>query len=268
MSCNHDCKNCKVKSGCSEKTFYKTDFKIKKVIAIMSGKGGVGKSSVTSLLASLISKRGKKVGIIDADLTGPSIAQAFNLHERLKGDGKYIYPAISKDGVKVVSVNLLIENETDPVVWRGPVLSGALKQFYSEVYWDELDYLFIDLPPGTSDIQLTILNNIPLDGVFVVTTPQDLVTMVVTKAINLINKCNVKILGIIENMAYLVCPCCNREILLYGESKLNDICNIHNTNAICSLPIDKDLASMIDEGKIEDYYTNLLDYAIEVLENL
>ena len=269
MSCNHDCKNCKVKSGCSEKKYFQTtNSNIKKIIAIMSGKGGVGKSSVTCMLASLMNKRGYKVGILDADITGPSIPKAFGVKGRLLGDGKVMYPHESEDGIKIVSINLLLEDETSPVLWRGPVLSNALNQFYSEVAWEELDYLFIDMPPGTSDIQITVLNNIPVDGVVMVSTPQDLVSMVVAKACKLVDKVNVKTLGLVENMAYVTCPCCDKIIEIYGPSKLESAASDLGIKPLASLPIDPSLASLMDEGKISEYFTNLLDLAMLEIESL
>lgn len=267
MACNNDCKNCSIKGNCSEKKYFTlTKSKIGKIIGVMSGKGGVGKSSVTAMLASHMARRGKKVGILDADITGPSIPQAFGVHERLEGSDKLMYPAVSSCGIKIVSVNLLLDKETSPVVWRGPILGNAVKQFYSETVWDELDYLFIDMPPGTSDIQLTVLNNIPVDSVVIVTTPQDLVSMVVSKAISMINKIGINIAGIVENMSYMVCPCCGEKLNVFGESKLNEESKKYNILPLAKLPIDSKMASLTDEGKIYDYQTEELDYATDILE--
>ena len=269
MACNSDCKNCKIKGACTEKKFFPLkDSSIKKIIAVMSGKGGVGKSTVTANLASFMAKRGYKVGILDADITGPSIPASFGVHTRLEGNEKVMYPAVSKNGIKMVSVNLLLENESSPVVWRGPVLGNAIRQFYSECIWGDLDYLFIDMPPGTSDIQLTVLNNIPVDGAVIVTTPQDLVSMVVSKAVNMIQKVNVSIVGIIENMAYFKCPCCNELINIFGPSHLADACMKYGIKSLGRLPLNPKLAKLIDEGKIEDYNSNEFDVCLNEIEAL
>lgn len=269
MSCNNDCKNCKIKGNCSEKKYFTlTNSKITKIIGIMSGKGGVGKSTVTATLASMLNKMGKRVGILDADITGPSIPAAFGVHGRLNGNEKLMYPAVSKNGIKMVSVNLLLDEETSPVVWRGPILGNAIKQFYSECVWEELDYLLIDMPPGTSDVQLTVLNNIPVDGVVVVSTPQDLVSMVVAKAVTMIKKIGIPIVGVIENMSYLTCPCCGNEINVFGESHLEQECLKYDLKPLAKLPIDPSLAKLIDQGKIEDYETNKYNKTILEIEKL
>lgn len=269
MACNSDCKNCKVKGACTEKKYFTLkDSKIKKIIAVMSGKGGVGKSTVTSNLASFMQKRGYKVGILDADITGPSIPASFGVHTRLEGSEKVMYPAKSKNGIKMVSVNLLLDKETSPVVWRGPVLGSAIRQFYSECIWGDLDYLFIDMPPGTSDIQLTVLNSIPVDGVVMVTTPQDLVSMVVAKAVNMVKQIGLPIVGIIENMSYLVCPCCNERIQLFGPSHLAEECIKYGLKSLGQLPLNQKMQSLIDEGRIEDYESDEFDVALNEIEML
>ena len=267
MSCNHDCKNCKVKSGCSEKKYFQTtNSNIKKIIAIMSGKGGVGKSSVTCMLASLMNKRGYKVGILDADITGPSIPKAFGVKGRLLGNGKVMYPHESEDGIKIVSINLLLEDETSPVLWRGPVLSNALNQFYSEVAWEELDYLFIDMPPGTSDVTLTVFQQIPVDGLIMVSTPQDLVKMMVKKSITMAEMLNVKIIGLVENMSYVKCPNCNERFEIFGKSHIHETAAEHNLEVLASLPIDPLIREYVDNGKIYDYDCEGLEKLVEAIK--
>lgn len=269
MQCDHNCSTCNKKRTCAEKHYFKTiNSNIKKIIGIMSGKGGVGKSTVTSLLASSMAKRGYKIGILDADITGPSIPTAFGVHNRLTGNNQIMYPGESKLGIKIVSVNLVLENEKAPVIWRGPILGNAVKQFYSEVEWGELDYLFIDMPPGTSDVQLTVLNNLPVDGVVMVTSPQDLVSMVVGKAVSMVNMTKVKLVGLLENMSYVKCPCCDQKIEIYGRSKLNEACLEYHLVPLGNLPIDSKLTRLIDNGQVEDFDTDLLDLTIHLIEML
>lgn len=270
MSCNHDCSSCK--ENCNERKELpkfkpRSETKIKHIIGIMSGKGGVGKSFVTSLIASKFNKLGYKVGILDADITGPSIPHAFGIKEKAKGAKGIIYPLLSNNGVRIVSLNLMIKDETDPVVWRGAILSSAVKQFYEETYWEELDYLFIDMPPGTSDIALTVYQNLPIDGVILVSTPQDLVSMIVGKAVKMANKANVKIIGLVENMAYIKCPCCNELIYPYGDSKLYDLASEYHIIPLLSLPIDENARKLVDIGKIEDIDYDL-DNIVSEIESL
>lgn len=269
MSCDHNCSTCKIKGNCSQKQYFDTTkSNIKHIIGVMSGKGGVGKSTITSLLANKMAHLGLKVGILDADITGPSIAHAFGLKGRLEGTKTEMYPLVTKQGIEIVSVNLLLKDENEPVVWRGPILGNAVKQFYSETVWGELDYLFVDMPPGTSDIQLTVLNNIPLTGVVMVSSPQDLVSMVVSKCVNMVNKVSVPIVGIVENMAYVKCPCCGNKIEIYGKSHLNDISLKYHLVPLASLGIDSELTKLMDDGKIEEYDTNELDLAISQIKML
>lgn len=269
MSCDHNCSTCKIKGNCSQKQYFDTTkSNIKHIIGVMSGKGGVGKSTITSLLANKMAHLGSKVGILDADITGPSIAHAFGLKGRLEGTKNEMYPLVTKQGIEIVSVNLLLKDENEPVVWRGPILGNAVKQFYSETVWGDLDYLFVDMPPGTSDIQLTVLNNIPLTGVVMVSSPQDLVSMVVSKCVNMVNKVNVPIVGIVENMAYVKCPCCGNKIEIYGKSHLNDISLKYHLVPLASLGIDSKLTKLMDDGKIEEYDTNELDLAISQIKML
>ena len=250
-SCNHDCKNCK--SKCEHDTtnlIVKTNEanKIKHIIGVVSGKGGVGKSATTSLLAETFNKLGYKVGILDADITGPSIPQAFGVHGGVEGSGNIMYPRESVDGIKIISLNLLIKNEKDPVVWRGPIIAGAVKQFYQDVLWGELDYLFVDMPPGTGDVALTVFQSLPVDGVVIVSTPQDLVSMIVAKACKMAEMMKIKVIGLVENMSYMKCSCCGNILEPFGPSKLEIVAKENNIKPLAKLPIDPDLAKFVDNG--------------------
>lgn len=270
-SCNHDCKNC-ASNNCqdrSSESLLAPNNKlnhIKKIYAVHSGKGGVGKSYVTSMIATTLAKKGYKVGILDADITGPSIPTAFGLKERLSGTKEIMYPAVTKLGIKVVSINLLLDNPSQPVAWRGPILGNVIKQFYSDVKWEEIDYLFVDMPPGTGDVALTVFQSLPIDGVIVVSTPQDLVSMIVGKAVNLAAMMDIDIVGLVENMAYMNCPCCNNPVYPFGPSKLNEVCEEFGIKPIASLPINPDLNKLIDEGKIEDVDYPYLDKLVTILK--
>lgn len=227
---------------------------IKKIYAVMSGKGGVGKSSITSLIAISLKNQGYKVGILDADITGPSIPKVFGINnKRASSNGEGIIPVETSTGIKVISINLLLEDEERPVVWRGPIISGTVKQFYTEVNWGELDYLLIDMPPGTGDVPLTIMQSLPVDGLIIVSSPQDLVKLIVTKSINMAKSMDVPILGIVENMSYFVCPHCNEKLNVFGESKAEAISEEMGIPLIAKVPIDPDFVSLCDEGKIELY---------------
>lgn len=237
---------------------------IKHVIGIVSGKGGVGKSYVTSLLASELNKKGFKVGILDGDITGPSIPKAFNLHESLEGDGNnLIFPAITESGIKIVSSNLMLPNENDPIIWRGSLISSLLTQFYRDVLWEELDYLLIDMPPGTGDVTLTCFQSIPLEGIIIVSTPQDLVSLIVEKAVNMAKMMNINILGLIENMAYITCPDCNKRIDLFGNNK--KIIEESKINLLAELPLDTSNMKKVDEGKVEEIDLKEINGGIEAL---
>ncbi len=228
--------------------------KVKHTIAVMSGKGGVGKSSVTSLMAVALMEQGMKVGILDADITGPSIPKVFGLSgKRAMGTENSIFPVETAKGIKVMSINVLVKNDEDPVVWRGPVLSGIIERFYSEVEWGELDVLLIDMPPGTGDVPLTVMQSVPVDGIVVVSSPQDLVGLIVKKSINMANMLHTPILGIVENMAYLECPDCGKKINIFGESKVPQVAKESGLDLLASLPIDPELAQLSDEGKVELY---------------
>ena len=226
---------------------------VKRVIAVLSGKGGVGKSLVTGMLATELSRRGNKVGVLDADITGPSIPKMFGLGGRhAMGLGKLLLPEVSGHGVKVMSSNLLLANETDPVLWRGPVIAGAIRQFWSETSWGPLDYLLVDMPPGTGDVALTVFQSLPVDGIVIVTSPQDLVSMIVAKAVNMAEKMHVPVLGVVENMSYVECPDCGRHLEVFGSSKLDEVAAEYGLDVLGRLPIDPAFAAACDAGKIED----------------
>ncbi len=230
----------------------KPETKINKIIAIMSGKGGVGKSSVTSLVALSLKNEGYKVGIMDADITGPSIPKIFGVNkERATSKDDAIIPVKTERGIKIISLNLLISDEDSPVIWRGPLIAGAVKQFYTDVNWGELDYLLIDLPPGTGDVALTIMQSLPLDGIIAVTSPQDLANLIVAKSINMAVMMNVEMLGIVENMSYFICPDCNSKHYIFGKSHLDDIVKKENLDILYRMPLNKNLVELSDEGKIE-----------------
>ncbi len=224
---------------------------VKKVIGVVSGKGGVGKSLVTSMLASAMQARGNSCAVLDADITGPSIPKSFGIKERAKADETGLLPEESKTGIKIMSVNLLLENEESPVVWRGPVISGVIQQFWKDVAWGDVDYMFVDMPPGTGDVSLTVFQNLPVDGIVIVTTPQDLVTMIVKKAFNMAKMMNIPVLGLVENMSYFVCPDCGKEYKIFGESKIDEIAAELGVPVLAKLPIDPTTASLVDKGAIE-----------------
>ena len=262
-ACTHDCSSCG--ESCGERTAPQDLRKpcnelshVKKVIAVMSGKGGVGKSLVTCSLAAATAARGKSVGVLDADITGPSVPTAFNLHEHATGSELGIDPAVSKTGVKVMSLNLLTQNETDPVVWRGPIIAGTVTQFWTDVIWGDLDYLFVDMPPGTGDVPLTVFQSLPVDGVIVVTSPQDLVSMIVTKAVHMAQMMSVPLLGLIENYSYFQCPDCGAKHTIFGESHLEQEAMKLGLPLLAKLPIDPKVAAAFDAGKIESLETNYL----------
>ena len=235
--------------------------KVKKVIAVVSGKGGVGKSLVTSMLAVKANKEGKKAAILDADITGPSIPKSFGLTERVtcNEDGTVMYPETSKNGIKVMSLNFLMEKETDPVIWRGPVIAGVVKQFWEDVDWDETDCMFVDCPPGTGDVPLTVFQSMPIDGIIIVTSPQDLVSMIVEKAINMAKLMNIPVLGIVENMSYFKCPDCGNIHYIYGKSKIDEVAAANDIKTVAKLPMDAKVAELVDSGKAEELDVTALD---------
>ena len=261
-NCTHDCSTCSEK--CSSRKIEKEQLNeascVKKVIGVVSGKGGVGKSLVTSLLAITLAKKGYKTAILDADITGPSIPKIFGIKDKATSpDGKFLNPGISDNGVKVMSINLLLENDDDPVVWRGPVIAGAVKQFWTDVNWGDVDFMFVDMPPGTGDVPLTVFQSLPIDGIIVVTTPQSLVSMIVGKAVNMASMMNVPVLGIVENMSYFECPDCGKKYEIYGQSKVDSIANKHGIDAISKLPINPDIALLCDAGSLENINANYLE---------
>lgn len=273
--CNHDCSSCS--ANCSSRDQSKPESliekphagsDIKKVIAIVSGKGGVGKSLVTSLMAVNMKRRGYETAVLDADITGPSIPKAFGITEKATGDGSGIYPVYTKTGIKTMSLNLLLENETDPVVWRGPIIAGTVKQFWTDVVWEDVDYMFVDMPPGTGDVPLTVFQSLPINGIIIVTSPQELVSMIVEKAVNMASLMNVPVLGIVENMSYFVCPNCKEKHYIYGESHINEIAAKHNIPVAAQMPIDSKLAAACDKGTIELFENDALDKIADSLEKL
>ncbi len=241
------------------------DSNIGKVIAIMSGKGGVGKSSVSALLASEFVRKGYKVGLMDADITGPSIPKLFGVENLPEAIGDKMIPQTSKTGVKIMSLNLLLDNEDDPVIWRGPLVSGVVKQFWSDVIWGELDFLFVDLPPGTGDVPLTVLQSLPLDGVVIVSTPQELAEMVVKKAVNMAKMMNVPIFGLVENMGWVQCPNCQERIEPFGPSRAHQIAESMGISLLGALPLDPEISSLGDKGEIEEYKTDSIKTVADVL---
>ena len=265
--CSHNCESCGVENCSSriEKAKLNDRSKIKKIICVLSGKGGVGKSYITSLLAVYLNRQGHKVGIMDADITGPSIPKAFGIKEQAYGEDGLIYPLVSKGGIKIMSANCLLENESDPIVWRGPLLGGLIKQFYEDVLWEELDYLLIDMPPGTGDVALTVFQQLPVDDLIIVTSPQDLVSLIVTKAIKMANMMNINVLGVIENMSYLVCPDCGKKINVFGESHLEDFAKEMNFRILAKLPLVSENTTLVDKGNVEKISLDEILPAVEAL---
>ena len=271
--CTHDCSSCA--QNCSERT-EENEFRaklnnyssVKKVIAVLSGKGGVGKSLVTSLLAVNAMRNGDHTAILDADITGPSIPNAFGVHEKATGSDIGIFPVTSKLGVDMMSINLLLENETDPVVWRGPIIAGTVKQFWTDVIWKDVDIMFIDMPPGTGDVPLTVFQSLPIDGVVVVTSPQELVGMVVQKAVNMANMMNIPVLGVVENYSYFECPDCGKRHNLFGDSHIDAIAKENGVETVCRIPINPKLAAACDAGLIELYEGDWLDELTRKIESL
>ena len=260
-SCGKDCESRKAPNSFLEPM--NKDSNIKKVIGIVSGKGGVGKSLVTSLLAAETAGRGASVAILDADITGPSIPKAFGITERAVIENESIYPSVSAGGVKIMSLNLLMINETDPVVWRGPIIAGTVKQFWTDVIWGDVDYMFVDMPPGTGAVPLTVFQSLPIAGIIIVTSPQDLVNMIVEKAVNMAAMMGVPILGIVENMSYFKCPDCKKEHYIFGRSKVEEVAARHGIDALAKLPIDASFAKACDDGRIEDVDRNMLKSVVD-----
>lgn len=241
---------------------------IKHVIGVVSGKGGVGKSFVTTSLAVQMAKAGYKVGVLDADITGPSIPKMFGLHEQIVGDDRGMIPAETKEGIKVMSINLLMDDEEAPVIWRGPVIAGVVKQFWNETVWGEIDYLFVDMPPGTGDVPLTVFQSLPVNGIVIVTSPQELVQMIVKKAVNMADMMDIPVLGVVENYSYLQCPDCHKEIKLFGESHIEEVAAAMGTQVLGKLPLNPEFAQLVDAGKSYDIENPHLAKAVEVIKCL
>ena len=269
--CTHDCSTCSSNCGSKDPKSLLVaphpNSKIGKVIGVVSGKGGVGKSMVTDLLAVEFARRGYHCGILDADITGPSIPKAFGITEKAQGNETTIFPVKSKKyGVDIMSINVLLENESEPVVWRGPVIGGTVRQFWSDTLWDNVDYLFVDMPPGTGDVALTVFQNIPIDGIVVVTSPQDLVSMIVGKAMKMASLMNIPVLGLVENMSYALCPDCGKKIHVFGESHISEIAEEYHVPVLAQMPINPALASACDNGTVEDLDCSYLEDAALVIE--
>ncbi len=259
--CTHNCSTCSANCSSRVPTYDEPhqDSHVKHVIGIVSGKGGVGKSIVTSMLATVMQRRDYKCAILDADITGPSIPKAFGTRGDVLSSGDGLIPLETKTGIKMISVNLLLEEETRPVVWRGPVIAGTVKQFWTDVIWGDVDYMFIDMPPGTGDVPLTVFQSIKLDGIIIVTTPQDLVSMIVGKAVNMAALMNIPVIGLFENMSYVKCPDCGREMHVFGKSKADEVCREYGINFIGRMPIDEKLSALVDRGVIELMENDYLD---------
>jgi len=271
-NCDHDCASCG--ESCSSRTAAAIQKEklnelstVRKVFGIVSGKGGVGKSVITSLLTCAMQKKGFQTAILDADITGPSIPKMFGIHTRAQADGHGIYPEMSEGGTQIMSSNLLLENETDPVIWRGPVIAGLVKQFWSDVIWNDVDYMFVDMPPGTGDVPLTVFQSIPVDGIIIAASPQELVGMIVAKAVRMAYEMKVPVLGIVENMSYFECPNCGEKHFIYGDSHVEDFAAQYCIDNVARIPIDPSIAAMCDAGQVEKIEGNWLDELADALVN-
>lgn len=266
-NCSHDCASCK--ADCSSRQIEKEKTNelssVKKVIAVVSGKGGVGKSLVTAMLAVDMRRKGFRTAVLDADVTGPSVPKAFGLKEKAEASSEGIFPVVTKTGIRTISINNLLENDTDPVIWRGPMIAGVVKQFWTDLIWGDIDYMFIDMPPGTGDVPLTVFQSIPVDGIVIVTSPQELVTMIVGKAVKMAKMMNVPVLGIVENMSYFVCPSCKEKHPIFGESHIGERAKKLGITNVGKLPVDPHFASLCDKGLIELYEG---DYLAEFSQKL
>ena len=272
QNCTHDCSSCG--EACPSRQADPKDFlekphemsRIKKVIGVVSGKGGVGKSLVTSMLAVLLNRRGYHTAVLDADITGPSIPKVFGVKERAKAIPAGMLPSRTKTGVDIMSINLLLNDETEPVVWRGPIIAGAVKQFWTDVIWEDVDYMFVDMPPGTGDVPLTVFQSIPLDGIVSVASPQELVGMIVEKAVNMAKTMNIPIVGVVENMSYVECPDCGKKLYVFGESHLEEAAAKHGLKVLGRLPLNPEIAKLCDAGDIESFAGGWLDGAADAVE--
>ena len=259
-TCGSDCADRKAESLLAKLNERST---VKKVIAVVSGKGGVGKSTVTSMLAVAMARRGKRTAVLDADITGPSAPTAFGVTQCQGANEDGLYPALSRSGIQVMSINLLLDNNTDPVVWRGPVIAGAVKQFWTDVIWEDVDYMFVDMPPGTGDVPLTVFQSLPVDGIVIVTSPQDLVGMIVSKAVKMANMMHIPVLGFVENYSYLECPDCGKRIEVFGKSHLDEVAKSFDLPVLAKLPIDPKVAEAFDNGLMETVPTDALAPVVE-----
>jgi Mrp family chromosome partitioning ATPase len=266
-NCNHDCSSCS--KNCESRDMrakLHEGSSVKKVIGVISGKGGVGKSFVTCLLACAMNRKGKHIAILDADITGPSIPEAFGLSStRVEGDDNTMKPVITDGGIQLMSMDFLLEKNTDPVIWRGPVISGAVKQFWTDVIWHDVDYMFVDMPPGTGDVPLTVFQSLPVDGIIVVSSPQQLVRVIVEKAVKMANMMNIPIIGLVENMSYVKCPKCGEIIHVYGKSNIEAIAKIYNLPVLAKIPIEEQSSAAIDLGTIEDLNVDYVDKAVDTI---
>lgn len=273
-NCSQNCSSCS--ENCTDRTEQQMDFSeqlnemscVRKVIGIVSGKGGVGKSLVTSMLAVTMNRRGYNSAVLDADITGPSIPKAFGLKEKATASEFGLFPVKSKTGIDIMSVNLLLENDTDPVVWRGPVIANMVKQFWTDVIWNDVDFMFVDMPPGTGDVPLTVFQSIAVDGIIIVTSPQELVSMIVSKAVKMANMMNIPIIGLVENMSYFRCPDNGKDYKIFGDSHIEEIANEYNLNVLAKLPIDPKLSAACDKGMIELVDGDSMDSVANVLEEM
>ena len=262
-SCGSDCADRKAESLLAK---LNEKASVKKVIAVVSGKGGVGKSTVTAMSAVAMARKGKRVAVLDADITGPSAPTAFGVTECQGATPEGLYPALTKGGIQVMSINLLLDNSTDPVVWRGPVIAGAVKQFWTDVIWEDVDYMFVDMPPGTGDVPLTVFQSLPVDGIIIVTSPQDLVSMIVTKAVKMANMMHIPVLGFVENYSYLQCPDCGKKIEVFGKSHLDEVAESFGLPILARLPIDPKVAECYDGGMMETINTDVLADVVDAVE--
>lgn len=280
-TCSHNCsdcgENCSECSGeCSCGHEQENEFlihtnahsSVKHVIGVVSGKGGVGKSFVTSILASEMQRRGHRTAVLDGDITGPSMGKVFGVTDKATGNGEVIFPAVTETGLQVISANMLLEEDSQPIIWRGPMVAGILKQFYSDVYWNDVEFMFMDMPPGTSDVPLTAFQSIKLDGIVVVTSPQDLVSMVVEKAINMADMMNVKVLGLIENMSYVECPNCDEKVYVFGDSHINEVAVKYDLPILAQIPLRAENAALSDAGRIEELNVPEIMKAVDRIEKL
>ncbi|MBP3561236.1 MAG: Mrp/NBP35 family ATP-binding protein [Treponema sp.] len=270
QNCNHNCSGCN--KDCSDRDMHeklREGSKVKKVIGIVSGKGGVGKSLVTSLLSCKVQKDGFRTAILDADITGPSIPESFGVgQQRATGNGESLNPVVTEKGIQLMSMNFLLENENDPVIWRGPIIAGAVKQFWTDVIWDDVDFMFVDMPPGTGDVPLTVFQSLPIDGIIVVSSPQQLVRVIVEKAVKMANMMNIPILGLVENMSYVKCPDCQKEIYVFGKSNIEQIAENFNIPVLARIPMEQTTSAAVDAGDIESLDIEYLDEAAKKIESL